>query len=239
MVGLAGLVGAGRSEVARAVFGIDRYDAGDVMVDGRRLAPGLGRSGRDGGRRTGSRRPTARGSGVADVGRRQHFAGRAQAPATWRTWCRHGRERELVDEQMAHLQVKAASPDVAAATLSGGNQQKLVIGKWLASRPRVLILDEPTRGVDVGAKAQVHHLIRQLAAEGIATLMISSELPELLAMSDRILVMREGRLVGELAGGTAQQADVLQLALPDGQRPTASTRSDGPMTGRCHIRWPY
>ena len=92
-----------------------------------------------------------------------------------------------------------------------------MIGKWLASRPRVLILDEPTRGVDVGAKAQVHRLIRQLAAEGIATLMISSELPELLAMSDRILVMREGRLVGELSGDTAQQEDVLQLALPDGQ----------------------
>jgi ABC-type sugar transport system ATPase subunit len=127
------------------------------------------------------------------------------------------RERRLVQQQIDSLQVRTAGTHAAAASLSGGNQQKLVLGKWLASRPRLLILDEPTRGVDVGAKSQVHRLIRQLASEGIATLMISSELPELLSMSDRILVMRQGRLVGELPGRTAQQAEVLRLALPDGQ----------------------
>jgi ABC-type sugar transport system ATPase subunit len=115
---------------------------------------------------------------------------------------------------MRDLGVKAASASVAAATLSGGNQQKLVIGKWLATRPRVLILDEPTRGVDVGAKAEVHKLIRNLADKGMATLLISSDLPEVLAMSDRILVMRGGSIAGQLAGAEATQEKVLALAIP-------------------------
>ena len=113
------------------------------------------------------------------------------------------------------MNVKASNQDVLAATLSGGNQQKLVLGKWLASNPRVLILDEPTRGVDVGAKAQVHQMIRKLAAEGMATLLISSELPEILSLCDRILVMREGRISGELDGKSATQEEVLRLALPE------------------------
>lgn len=115
---------------------------------------------------------------------------------------------------MQTLGVKAAGPDAAASTLSGGNQQKLSLGKWLATKPRVLLLDEPTRGVDVGAKAEVYRLVRRLAREGMATLLISSDLPEILALSDRILVMREGRLAGEMprAGGTEEK--ILALALP-------------------------
>jgi ABC-type sugar transport system ATPase subunit len=131
-------------------------------------------------------------------------------------------ETALVQRLLDRLQVKAASEESAAETLSGGNQQKLVLGKWLALNPRVLILDEPTRGIDVGAKAQVHQMIRQLAADGMATLLISSELPELLSICDRILVMRGGRLSGELAGDVATQAALLQLALPDEQT-TVST----------------
>jgi len=96
--------------------------------------------------------------------------------------------------------------------LSGGNQQKVVIAKWLALRPKVLILDEPTRGIDVGAKAEVHHLISELAAQGVAVLMISSELPEILGMSDRILVMREGRIVGDVARADASQEGIMRLA---------------------------
>ncbi len=130
----------------------------------------------------------------------------------------HRRETRLVEEQMRALDVRGAGMHVAVETLSGGNQQKVVLGKWLASRPRVLILDEPTRGVDVGAKAQVHRLIRKLAGDGIATLVISSELPELLSISDRILVLCDGRLVGELASATATQEQVLALALPDAER---------------------
>ena len=123
------------------------------------------------------------------------------------------REHELVERLMRDLAVKAPDPSVPAQTLSGGNQQKLVIGKWLATNPRILILDEPTRGVDVGAKAEVHRLIRKLADEGMATLLISSDLPEVLAMSDRILVMRGGVIAGELTRADATQEKVLALAI--------------------------
>ncbi|MCA9151921.1 MAG: sugar ABC transporter ATP-binding protein, partial [Planctomycetales bacterium] len=126
-------------------------------------------------------------------------------------------ERNLVNNLIRDLQVKTASVDSAAAALSGGNQQKLVIGKWLARQPKVLLLDEPTRGVDVGAKAQVHQLVRKLARDGIAALVISSELPELLALCDRIVVLRTGRIVGELPGPQARQEEILQMALPDGR----------------------
>jgi ABC-type sugar transport system ATPase subunit len=132
-------------------------------------------------------------------------------------------ERELAERQVTDLSIKTAGLEVAAETLSGGNQQKVVLGKWLARRPRVLILDEPTRGVDVGAKAQLHRRIRQLAAEGMATLMISSDLPEVLSISDRILVMRGGRLVGELPGASATPENVLALALPDRREVAAAS----------------
>jgi ABC-type sugar transport system ATPase subunit len=125
------------------------------------------------------------------------------------------RERELAERLMSELSVRAAGPQVPAETLSGGNQQKLVLGKWLATRPKVLILDEPTRGVDVGAKAEVHGLIRRLARDGMAALLISSELPEILAMSDRILVMRAGSIVGELTRTDATQERILELALAE------------------------
>jgi rhamnose transport system ATP-binding protein len=226
VVGLAGLVGAGRSEFVRALFGIDRYDAGQVLIDGRRLRPGSVAA--------------AVAAGVALVPEDRQYEGLVLpmsvganlSLAVLKRLRRFGlvqprRERRLVQQQIDSLQVRTAGTHVAAASLSGGNQQKLVLGKWLASRPRLLILDEPTRGVDVGAKAQVHRLIRQLAKEGIATLMISSELPELLSMSDRILVMRQGRLVGELPGRTAQQAEVLRLALPDGQGVAARAELSG------------
>jgi ABC-type sugar transport system ATPase subunit len=103
---------------------------------------------------------------------------------------------------------------VPAWTLSGGNQQKLLLGKWLAASPRVLLLDEPTRGVDVGAKEEIHRLIRRLAEQGMATLLISSDLPELLALSDRIVVMRAGQVVGEITGSDATQERVMSLAIP-------------------------
>ena len=129
-------------------------------------------------------------------------------------------EADLVNSQLELLSVKASSPRAAAATLSGGNQQKLVLGKWLACRPQVLILDEPTRGVDVGAKDQFHRLIRELAADGAAVIVISSELPEILSLSDRIVVMREGQLVGELPAHAATQESVLEMALPLGDSVT-------------------
>ncbi|MEW6253910.1 MAG: sugar ABC transporter ATP-binding protein, partial [Planctomycetota bacterium] len=214
IVGLAGLVGAGRSELARAIFGIDRYDRGRVLADGKELRPGSVRA--------------ALATGVALAPEDRQVAGlvlpmsvRANLTlAVLRTVSRLGllsrrRERRLATELQGDLLIRAAGLGAPAWSLSGGNQQKLLLGKWLATRPRVLILDEPTRGVDVGAKAEIHALIRRLAGEGMATLLISSELPEVLLLSDRVLVMRAGRIVGELLGAEATQEQVLALALPD------------------------
>jgi rhamnose transport system ATP-binding protein len=214
IVGLTGLVGAGRSEIARAIFGIDEFDEGEVCVAERRVKCGSVQD--------------AMASGIGMVPEdRQHeglilpmSVGENISLAMLRLLTRFGlvrrrAEKKLVATQMDDLSVKAASPGMAAATLSGGNQQKLVLGKWLARNPKVLILDEPTRGVDVGAKSQVHQLIRNLAAKGVATLVISSDLPELLSLCDRLLVIRSGRIAGELQGSTATQEAVLALALPD------------------------
>jgi ABC-type sugar transport system ATPase subunit len=120
-------------------------------------------------------------------------------------------ERERAKRYFDTLRVRASSPDVAVAGLSGGNQQKIVLAKWLAARCRILILDEPTRGVDVGAKAEIHALIDELAAQGGAVLLISSELPEVLHLSTRIIVLREGRIAGELPRERATQAAVMNL----------------------------
>jgi rhamnose transport system ATP-binding protein len=213
IVGLAGLVGAGRSQVARAIFGIDSYESGKVIVEGRVVRPGNVLA------------AIERGMGLVPEDRQHEglllpmTVAENLSLAVLRKLARGGlvsrrAERTLVTDLLDKLRVKAAGHGAAAETLSGGNQQKLVLGKWLAAAPRVLILDEPTRGVDVGAKAQVHQLIRQLAADGLATLVISSELPELLSICDRILVMRAGRISGELDGKTATQEQILQLALP-------------------------
>ena len=217
IVGLAGLVGAGRSEVARAIFGVDRYDSGQVHVTGKPLPRGSVRA--------------AMTAGLALVPEDRQHEGLVLAMSVGENLSlamlpqlRRGglinrrQERTLVDQQLQELQIRASGPHIAVETLSGGNQQKVVLGKWLATRPKLLILDEPTRGIDVGAKAQVHRTIRQLAELGVAFLIISSELPELLSISDRILVMRQGRLVGELSGPSATQVQVLRLALPDSQR---------------------
>jgi ABC-type sugar transport system ATPase subunit len=126
----------------------------------------------------------------------------------------NGREETLARGLIGDLRVKTASTRLAAQSLSGGNQQKLVIGKWLATKPRVFILDEPTRGVDVGAKAEIYKLIRKVAESGMAVVVISSDLPEVLLLSDRLLVMRGGRIAGELKRGEATQEKVLGLAMP-------------------------
>jgi ABC-type sugar transport system ATPase subunit len=213
IVGMAGLVGAGRTEVAQTIFGIERANSGTISINGQVIAPGLVQA--------------AMQHGVALVPEdRQHLGlvlpmpvGTNLVLAVLRRLSSRGlrssrAESELIAQLMRDLGVRAASPGVAARTLSGGNQQKLVLGKWLATKPRLLILDEPTRGVDVGAKAEVYRLIRGLADEGLATLLISSDLPEVLALSDRIVVMREGRISGELSREQATAQKVLELALP-------------------------
>lgn len=197
IVGLAGLVGAGRTEVARAVFGIDRYDTGTVTVDGVTLAPHDPQA------------AIAAGIGLVPEDRRKQglimelSVGRNATLTLRKSLARFGlidggRERRTGEEWSQRLRVKTGSQDLPVSTLSGGNQQKVVLAKWLATEPKVLIVDEPTRGIDIGTKAEVHRLISDLAVRGIAVLMISSELPEVLGMADRVLVMREGRITATL-----------------------------------------
>lgn len=198
ILGMAGLVGAGRSHVAQALFGITRVDSGTLLIDGE---PVTIRSPR-----------AAMAYGLAYVPEdRQHqgllmpvsVAKNMTLPilpqlAGMGGWLRERRERTAAQDYVDQLRIVLRQVEQPVAELSGGNQQKVVLSKWLLTRPRIMILDEPTRGIDVGAKAEVHRLMGELAAHGIAILMISSELPEILAMSDRVLVMREGRLVAEL-----------------------------------------
>ena len=211
IVALAGLVGAGRSEVARAIFGIDRPDAGHAEVAGKRLPPG---------------RPLAAmraGIGFVPEDRRQQglvmdlSIARNTSLTRMRALARGGlirssAENALAREWAARLQLKFHRLEDSVGTLSGGNQQKVVLGKWLATDPKVLIVDEPTRGIDVGTKAEVHRLMSELAGQGVAVLMISSELPEVLGMADRVLVMHEGRLTGELSRAEADEENVIRLA---------------------------
>ncbi|WP_434740616.1 sugar ABC transporter ATP-binding protein [Micromonospora sp. SH-82] len=218
IVALAGLVGAGRSEVARAIFGVDRYDAGEVSVDGGTLRPGDP--------------PAAIAAGLALVpeDRRQQglvmelsIERNTTLPRRWALsrlgLLFGGTERRSAADWTRRLQVKAARNSDPVSTLSGGNQQKVVLAKWLSTDPRVLVVDEPTRGIDVGTKAEVHRLLSQLAAEGLAVLMISSELPEVLGMADRVLVMHEGRLVAEIPRDRADEESVMFAAT--GQREAA------------------
>ncbi|MEW2029215.1 sugar ABC transporter ATP-binding protein [Streptomyces roseifaciens] len=228
VVGLAGLVGAGRTEVARALFGVDRYDAGTVEVDGRELARGDVRAAMRAG--VGLVPEDRKGQGLlldASLGDNLTLARLAQD--TRSGFVDRGGQRRRAAEVAERLKVRMSGLEQSARTLSGGNQQKIVIGKWLLAGARLLILDEPTRGVDVGAKVEIYRLVNELTAAGCAVLMISSDLPEVLGMSDRVLVMAQGRIAGELSGERATQDAVVELAV----RPvdTADTYEASAMEG--------
>ena len=210
VLGLAGLVGAGRSEIAQALFGLDPLAVGEVRVAGRRvdirtpqeaMALGLGLVPED----------RKRQGLILDMSAESNITLPVLERLSRATFIRKGEERALSASFFERLRVRAPGFDARAAGLSGGNQQKLVLAKWLAAKARILIMDEPTRGVDVGAKAEIHALIDQLAREGSAILLISSELPELLRLSARILVVRGGRLAGEASRETATQDGLLRL----------------------------
>ncbi|MEV8134513.1 sugar ABC transporter ATP-binding protein [Microbacterium aurantiacum] len=216
IVGLAGLVGAGRSEVARAIFGVDVYEAGSVVLQGSPLPKGNPRV------------ATARGIALVPEDRRKQglvldegvsrnitLAIRSKLAKWGLIW--NGLENAAAKVWASRLEVKTAALDAETGTLSGGNQQKVVLGKWLATEPTVLIVDEPTRGIDVGTKSEVHRLLSELAQQGLAILMISSELPEVLGMADRVLVMREGRLTGEFSRAEATPEAVMYAATADAE----------------------
>ncbi|MGA7148289.1 MAG: sugar ABC transporter ATP-binding protein [Microbacterium sp.] len=216
IVGLAGLVGAGRSEVARAVFGVDAYESGTVTLAGRTLPKGNPRLATNRGIALVPEDRRKQGLVLEDgVSRNITLAIRSKLSKWGLLWS--GLENEAAQVWASRLEVKTAALDAEAGTLSGGNQQKVVLGKWLATEPKVLIVDEPTRGIDVGTKAEVHRLLSQLAQQGLAILMISSELPEVLGMADRVLVMREGRLTGEFARAEATPEAVMYAATAEAE----------------------
>jgi rhamnose transport system ATP-binding protein len=218
IVALAGLVGAGRSEVVRAIFGIDRHDAGTVTMAGRPLANGSPAA--------------AMSAGIALVPEDRRLQGLFMPAAISRNIAmtvlarlrsrlllRNISERRVAVDWASRLRLKYADIEDPVERLSGGNQQKVVLAKWLATDPVLLIVDEPTRGIDVGTKAEVHRLLSEQAVAGLAVLMVSSDLPEVLGMADRILVMREGRLVAEIARADATQESVMTAAALAGVAP--------------------
>ncbi|MER7015875.1 sugar ABC transporter ATP-binding protein [Saccharopolyspora sp. NPDC000359] len=212
VVGIGGLVGAGRTELVRALFGADRYDEGEVLVGGRPVPPGDIAAARAAGL---ALVPEDRaGQGLVLGASVAENLGLATLPDRTKAGLVDlaGQRREAA-ESVQRLRIRTAGLDQPALTLSGGNQQKIVIGKWLLANPRVLILDEPTRGIDVGARAEIYELINELARAGTTVLVVSSDLPELLGLSDRVLVLADGRLRGELDGAEATQERVLALAV--------------------------
>jgi len=208
ILGLAGLVGAGRSELAQALFGLDPERTGTVSVAGHPLPPGDVVAAMEAG--VGLLPEDRKRQGLV-LGLNCRENGALAVLQRWsrRGWMDRRRERDQMEALVRQLRVKAPSIESGIAGLSGGNQQKIALAKWLARECRVLVVDEPTRGVDVGAKAEIHRLLDQLACEGMAILLISSELPEVMKLSRRLLVMRGGRIVGEFQRSEFQQAAIL------------------------------
>jgi len=211
ILGLAGLVGAGRTETARAIFGADPIDGGTIEVFGK---PVRIRSPQDAihhgiGLVTEDRKQQGLVLGMAV--RENNTLAHLDALATL-GFIRTREERQVAERYRSNLGIKTPSVEQVTQNLSGGNQQKVVLAKWLFTGSKILIFDEPTRGIDVGAKSEIYKLMNALAAQGVAILMISSELPEVLGMSDRILVMHEGRIMGELSRAEATQEKIMHLA---------------------------
>ena len=211
ILGLAGLVGAGRTNVARAIFGVEPATSGDIQIDGRKVVV------------TSPQQAIELGLAYVPEDRQlhglipaMHITSNISLPmlAEYSSmgWLQGKSERKSTYEAARQMEVRANNIWQLARELSGGNQQKVVLAKWLSTKPRILILDEPTRGIDVGTKAAVHELMSKLASEGLAILMISSELPEILGMSDRIIVMREGRVTAQFARAEATQEKIISAA---------------------------
>jgi rhamnose transport system ATP-binding protein len=221
ILGFAGLVGAGRTDVARVLFGIDRRDSGEILLDGRPVDF--------------ANPSEAMNHGIAYLPEDRHQQGLVAdfsiaqnvtlpiLPRLFPRFLVHAdTERKVAHESTDPLNVRMTGVDQLVGALSGGNQQKVVLAKWLAARPKVLILDEPTRGIDIGAKVEVHRIVSELAASGLAIIFISSDLPEVLAMSDRILVLHEGRVTAEIPHDRATQERVMFAATGSGSHDDAT-----------------
>ena len=219
IVGMAGLVGAGRTELARVLFGITPADSGEIVLNGEHVSI------------SNPREAISKGIAYVPEDRRRHGVilempiahniTMAVQPVIFPgTWLRRKREGAMAEDFIRDLGIKAFGPEAPGGSLSGGNQQKVSVSRWLATKPKLLILHEPTQGVDVGAKSEIHKIIRNLAKEGLAVLMISSDLPEVLGMSDRLAVMRGGTVTAVLDGDT-DAATVMSAALGHGGKEVA------------------
>jgi rhamnose transport system ATP-binding protein len=210
IVGLFGLVGSGRSELLETVFGLHQASSGEIRIDGAPV------------RFTSARAAAAAGLALVPEERQRqgllfnldirHNLVIPKATIAGEVLIRNSRELAGAEAIGRDWRIKAASVADLPDSLSGGNQQKVVVAKWLATMPRVLLLDEPTKGVDVGAKFEIHDMIRRQAASGLAVLVVSSDLPEVLALADRVVVMREGLIQRELTGAAATEEEVMHLA---------------------------
>jgi ABC-type sugar transport system ATPase subunit len=220
ILGIAGLVGSGRSELAEVIFGMTPAESGTIRVDGKPVTIGSASD--------------AKHLGIAyvpeDRGRQglvrpmpvsQNVSLASLARISKNSFIDRKAEGELAEKSVKEFQIRASGIGQIVGKLSGGNQQKVGLSKWLATKPRILIMDEPTRGIDVGAKAEIHRMMGEFAKAGMAILMISSELPEVVGMSDRILVMRAGRLVAEVDRANATQAGLAAAMMSDGPQPMA------------------
>jgi galactofuranose transport system ATP-binding protein len=220
IVGLAGLLGSGRTEVARAIFGADPPDAGTIRVTGREVAPsepaeaialGMGYCSED-----------RKADGIIpDMSVRENITLGILPRLTRMGVVDEARQRAIVDKFMKRLAIKASSAEQKIRELSGGNQQKVLLARWLCTDPKLLILDEPTRGIDVGAKAEIQSLIRELADQGLGVLMISSELEEITEGADRVFVLSDGRTVADLPHAAATASTIMAAMAHENDSPAA------------------
>ncbi len=213
IVGFAGLVGAGRSELFRAVFGLDPIKEGEIFLDGQAVHFKNAQQAIDAGILMASEDRKREGVVLCRTIRENITLASLSDICVKGGFLSLKKEKESIQKMIQELSIKLSTPEAPVASLSGGNQQKVVLAKWLLRSPKVLILDEPTRGIDVGAKYEIYRLMCNLAKEGVAIIMISSEMPEILGMSDRVAVMSQGKLTGELSRKEATQAMIMELAV--------------------------
>jgi len=211
ILGISGLMGSGRTEIMRAIFGIDSFEHGEIVINGKKetirnpsdaVKKGIGFI-------TENRKDEGL---LLDFSIRENIALPNLESFAPQGIVKREDELKFVNLMIERLKIKTTSSEDAAGDLSGGNQQKIVIAKWIGTAPKVLILDEPTRGIDVGAKREIYQLMNELTERGMAIIMVSSELPEILGMSDRILVVHEGKIAGELNRAEATQEKIMVLA---------------------------
>ncbi len=216
VVGIAGLLGSGRTELVRLLYGADRADSGSIAVEGEpaRMSTPRHAIAR---RIVFSSEDRRREGIVADLTVAENIVLGIQARRGWRHKLRRAEQDAVVDEYIEALGVKPANPGAVVSTLSGGNQQKVLLARWLATAPELIILDEPTRGIDVGAKADIQRKVAELSARGLSVIFISSELEEVLRLAQRVLVMRDRRSIGELDASEVGVPDVIEFIANKGE----------------------